>query len=133
MSLTGCTGRARLASVGTALLGLVYLVRLPVIAAAAGYLGVLAMAVVLVSAVVGFRLWTGGFLEARLLAVGLSAVTLAGQLLSMVMGLPGAARLAGPPGPFGTAALLIEVGIVVVLATDRECRTARRTPRPYAL
>lgn len=133
MATTGCTRRARLAALGVVLLGLLYLARLPVIAQAAGYLGVLAMAVVLVSAVAGFRLWTGGFLEARLLAVGLSALTLAGQLLSMLVGLPGAARLAGHPGPVGAAALLVELGIVLVLATDRECRAARRTARPYAL
>lgn len=128
------SSRAKLAAVTTLLLGLVFLSRLPQLADTAGYLAVLAGGVVVAGLLTGYRLWFGGHSESRLVAVTVAGLAFLGQVLNLLVGLPGARVLAGQIGLWGIAALMLEVLTVVVLVTDRDRRRAAPPARPpYAL
>jgi len=81
-----------------------------------------------------YRLWFVGHIAARILAVTVAGLLILGQVLNLVVGLPGADELAGSAGVWDVVGLTLAVLTVVVLAADRDRSPALPPPRPpYAL
>ena len=99
------------------LVGLVLLVQLPAVWAAAPYVGVLDLLCGVLAPVTAWRMWRGGRLEARLVAVAVVGLALVGQLLATTLGLPGASSLHGFHA-WDAAATAVEVVATVLLARE---------------
>jgi len=99
------------------LVGLVLLVQLPAVWAAAPYVGVLDLICGVLAPVLAFRLWRRGRVECRLVAALVVGLALAGQVVASTLGLPGASPLHGFHAwdAFATA---VEVAAAALLARD---------------
>lgn len=106
------------------LVGLVLLVQLPAVWAAAPYVGVLDLLCGVLAPVTAWRMWRGGRLEARLVAVVVVGLALAGQLLATSLGLPGASSLHGFHA-WDAAATAVEVAAGVLLGRDLVAKPAQ--------
>lgn len=114
-------------AVATAVLGLVFLWRLPVLAQAAGYLALVGAGVAVVALAAAVRILAGR-LDGRVLAAGAAAVAFIGQLLNAVAGLPAAPELHGDVGWAGPVTLVCSVVIGVLGVRDlRRAATTRRS------
>jgi hypothetical protein len=113
--------------VATTVLGLVFLWRLPSLAQAAGYLVLVGAGVAVVALAAAVRILAGRP-DGRVLAAGAAAVTLVGQVLNAVAGLPAAPELRGDVGWAGPVALVCAVVIGVLGVRDlRRAATARHS------
>jgi hypothetical protein len=107
-------------------LGLLFLVTWREVNAAASYLGLTAAVLAVLALVSALRLWSGGHLEARLLACVLSVVAFVGGLLNITVGLPGAPSLHEASGPATWVAFALEVGSVWLIVRDGVHRSPER-------
>jgi hypothetical protein len=128
------TWRARAAGASVILLGLTYLVQIPRLADVAAYLGLLVGSGVAVAVFAGARLWSGGHMDGRILALTLSIAGLTGHLLNAVTGLPGASVIEGQLTTSSIASVglaLVTIGLLAADAARRPAPAPRR--HPYAL
>lgn len=134
MVTSGPSVNARRAAVTVLVLALTYAVQIPRVADVAAYLGLLVGSSVAVACFAAVRLWCGGHMDGRLLALMLSAVGVAGHLLNMLVGLPGASVMRGHLSPVGVVSIVLELLTVVLLVGDA-ARHSDQTQRvhPYAL
>jgi len=125
---------SRAAAVSSLLLGIALIVVLPTLVKAAGYVGVLAGASSTVAMAGAFMLWSRATLVARALIVLAAAVTVFGQIIQAVLGLPGAREL-GQPKLMGNGIVIgFAVAALLFLVVERLCRRPEQTPdHPYAL
>jgi hypothetical protein len=118
-------------------LGLVLMLGLPTLWAAAFYVALLAAVAASVSLGAGFALWRHDSLVARSGAVLAAAAILLGELLTVSLGLPGAselAQLAAPVEVHALVALGLSAGVLVCLLSDGFRRPPEPGPdNPYAL
>ncbi|MBY9074124.1 hypothetical protein K1X13_04725 [Nocardioides sp. WL0053] len=125
---------ARAAGAASVLLGLLLLTELPGVWRAAAYLGVLTATFAACALVAGAWLWRRGDLSARATAGGVAVLTFAGEMLNLVLGVPGARTLERPDGSSGLLAFVLEIGVVLLLALDAASRQPEPEPEhPYAL
>jgi hypothetical protein len=128
------TWRARAAAITVVLLGLTYLVQVPRLTDVAAYLGLLVGAGVAVAFFAGTRLWSGGHMDGRILALCLSVCGLVAHLLNALHGLPGASPMAEQVSSASVLSIGLELVTVVLLAADAARRPAPIARRhPYAL
>ena len=126
--------RARAAAAVVCACGIAYLAQAPGLAEAAPYLGVLAGAGAGSAFLAAARLWSGGHLDGRIIALSLSVAGLTGQLLNVYAGLPGAGTLQGGLSGFGVLVAVLELIILALLAVDAARRSTAGVRRhPYAL
>ncbi|HEU4511907.1 MAG TPA: hypothetical protein VFR87_02265 [Nocardioidaceae bacterium] len=125
---------SRAAAGASLLLGGLLLDSLPGLMHEAYYVAVLAAAAALVSVGAGLVLWTRPTLLSRNVAGLAAGATLAGELLQIVLGLPGVRDL-DRQSSVGLGFALAAAGVVLVfLAADALRRKPEPAPdRPYAL
>lgn len=135
---TPSTFFARATALASVLLGTFLVAVLPTLSAAAGYLGALTLAFALLAEGGGAWLWYRDTLLPRTV-VGIGALaTVAGALLLLIPGLPGARDLDGRPAVEGIVVLLLAVAVGVLLVVEGVVDGARHRPvhqpdHPYAL
>jgi hypothetical protein len=128
------SARARLAGLTVLLLGGTYAVQIPRLVDVAAYLGVLAGSGFAVACLAAVRLWFGGHMDGRLSALTLSAVGLAGHLLNLLAGLPGATVLRGHVSPVSIVSIALDLLTIVLLVSDAARHPSPGQRRhPYAL
>ncbi|HJR40327.1 MAG TPA: hypothetical protein VJ819_18240 [Nocardioidaceae bacterium] len=128
------TARARAAAVTMLLLGACFAVQIPRLTDVAPYLGVLIGAGVAAGVFAAVRLWFGGHMEGRVLALTLALAGLVGHGLNYAAGLPGASALEGNVSGASMLAIPLELATVVLLVLDAARRPALPARRhPYAL
>jgi hypothetical protein len=124
----------RVAAASSLLLGALLVAALPVLTDAAFYVGVLAGASAAVAISAGYVLWSRAGLVPRAVAALGAGATLAGVLLEVLGGLPGAAGLGRLTPLQGVAAGGLAVVVLVFLLLDARRRRPDQTPEhPYAL
>ena len=101
----------------TTVLGLVFLLRLPDLTEAAGYLAMVGAGIAVVSLAAAGRILAGR-VDGRILAAGAAVVAFVGQVLNALVGLPAAQELRGGVGWAGAVALLCEIVIGVLAVRD---------------
>jgi hypothetical protein len=99
------------------LVAAVLLAQLPVVWSDASYLGLLDGLCGLAALAAGARLWRHGLLECRLVALLVVGLALAGQLVAVTVGLPGASALAGF-GPWHALGIAVDVTAVTLLSRE---------------
>jgi hypothetical protein len=125
---------ARTAALTVLLVGVLFALNVDTVADAAGYLGIIAVGLVGVTAFAAVRLWFYARLSCKLVALSGISAACAGQLLNATVGLPGASSLRGPLGGWGMLALLLELLTLVLVLLDGLGRTPAPLPEhPYAL
>jgi hypothetical protein len=118
--------RSPLTVAASTVLGLVFLLRLPDLAQAAGYLAIVGAGIAVVSLAGAVRTLAGR-VDGRILAAGAAAVAFVGQALNAFVGLPAARELRGDLGWAGTVALVCE--IVIAFLGVRSLRGSERAAR----
>ena len=116
---------SRATALAVGLVALLLLVQLPAVWAAAPYVGVLDLLCGLLALLTGALIWRGGGLEPLLVATLVVALALAGQLLAVTLGLPGASPLHGFH-PWDGVVTALEVAAAVLLV--RTLSLPRSTP-----
>jgi hypothetical protein len=102
--------RSPLTVAASTALGLVFLLRLPDLAEAAGYLAIVGAGIAVVSLAGAVRTLAGR-VDGRVLAAGAASVAFVGQALNTFVGLPAAQDLRGDIGWAGAVALVCEIVI----------------------
>ena len=118
--------RSPLTVMASTVLGLVFLLRLPDLAQAAGYLAVVGAGIAVVSLAAAVRTLAGR-IDWRVLAAGAAAVAFVGQALNALVGLPAAQELRGDIGWAGAVALVCE--IVIAFLGVRDLRGTKKPAR----
>lgn len=131
MVLPAASRVARSAAVATGLLVLLYVVSVPELTGVATYLGLAAGAVAAAGVFAVLRLWTGRHIEGRVVAAGVALVSLTAQALNLTWGLPGASALADRLLPETVVGVVLEVLILVLLASEWRQANGAGDPDPY--
>ncbi len=119
--------RSPLTVAASTALGLVFLMRLPDLAEAAGYLAIVGAAIAVVSLAGAVRTLAGR-VDGRVLAAGAAAVAFVGQALNAFVGLPAAQDLRGDIGWAGAVALVCEI-VIAFLAVRSLRGNEQSAPR----
>ncbi len=99
----------------TLLMAGVLLAHVPTLGREATYLGVLAAMLGVLGALAGIRLWQGCRCAAPVTTLAVAGLLLGGQLLNLLVGLPGAAALRGGLGPTNVTMLVLEVLVAALV------------------
>jgi hypothetical protein len=122
---------SRVVAGGLLLIGAVIAARVRLVWSVAPYAGVLDLALVVADLGTAVWLWRRDATEPRLVALFAVVVALAGHALAKTVGLPGASRLNGTPGPWESFVLFLQAAMLVLISTDLWRR--RRRQRPVGL
>lgn len=134
MVVSRISRRARAAAGTTLLLVLVYALQVPRVAQVAAYLGVLMVAGAVVGLFAAYRLWVAGSWDGRMLAAGLAVLSLAGHLVNLTLGMPGASALRGQISLLSVVAVAAAAATLVLVVLDARRRPPTDAARhPYAL